>query len=238
MVPDPTYLIEKAGLETPLIGFYDAPDPEPFGPIRSPPQGKWACVFMYYKRWLKGKTLHLTKDNYGCGGVGSYLFDVQTRTRDEYIDFLYGTEGLKASSDLMGQWIDNRHPYHPEHPHLFIGPLNDNQYQYLKTVTFLVNPDQLSLFVTGAWFHQPSTEPPIVTAPFAAGCGLIGPLFTGLNRPQAMIGATDIAMRRFLPPDILAFTMTKPMYEQLCALDEKSFLNKPFWQRVRKARGH
>lgn len=55
--------------------------------------------------------------------------------------------------------------------------------------------------------------------------------------PQAIIGATDIAMRQHLPPDILAFTVTKPMFEQLCALDTRSFLHKPFWRNLRKARG-
>jgi hypothetical protein len=35
---------------------------------------------------------------------------------------------------------------------------------------------------------------------------------------------------------ILAFTVTKPMFEQLCALDERSFLFKPFLKNLRKAR--
>ncbi|MDH3358223.1 MAG: hypothetical protein OET81_09155 [Desulfobacteraceae bacterium] len=36
--------------------------------------------------------------------------------------------------------------------------------------------------------------------------------------------------------DYMAFTVTKPMYQQLCALDETSFLEKPFWQDLKKAR--
>jgi hypothetical protein len=63
------------------------------------------------------------------------------------------------------------------------------------------------------------------------------PLFQDFNIPQAIIGATDIAMRQYLPPNILALTVTKPMFKQLCALDEQSFLYKPFWKRLRKARG-
>jgi hypothetical protein len=55
--------------------------------------------------------------------------------------------------------------------------------------------------------------------------------------PQAAIGATDIAMRQHIPPDILAFTVTRPMFKQLCALDKRSFLYKPFLKRLRKARG-
>jgi hypothetical protein len=60
--------------------------------------------------------------------------------------------------------------------------------------------------------------------------------FEDLNLPQAIIGATDIAMRQWLPPDILGFSVTVPMFEQLCSLDEKSFLNKPFLKNLQKSR--
>lgn len=62
-------------------------------------------------------------------------------------------------------------------------------------------------------------------------------LFDDLTIPQAIIGATDIAMRKHLPPDVVAFSVTKHMFEQLCKLDESSFLYKPFWNNLRKARG-
>jgi hypothetical protein len=44
-------------------------------------------------------------------------------------------------------------------------------------------------------------------------------------------------MRQNLPPDILMFTVTRPMFARLCELDERSFLSKPFLDRLRKARG-
>ena len=64
-------------------------------------------------------------------------------------------------------------------------------------------------------------------------------LFSNFNPeiPKAIIGGTDIAMREHLPADILALTVNKPMYRQLCELDENSFLYKSFWKRLRKARG-
>ena len=45
--------------------------------------------------------------------------------------------------------------------------------------------------------------------------------FADLSIPQASIGTTDIAMRQHIPPDILGFTVTKSMFEQLCALDDR-----------------
>ena len=232
----PALLIEKAGLTLPVIGLYDAPDTAAFEPLVRPVQGRWACVYMFFKSWLKGETLHLTKENFGCGGAGTYLFDVSTRSRQEMIDFLYGTEGLKASAETMAEWIDRSPHYKPTHPNILIGPLKDDQYEHLKTVTFLVNPDQLSLFITAAYYHQGRPTPPRVTAPFSSGCGQLGPLFEDLEQPQAMVGATDIAMRKYLPPETIAFTVTRPMYELLCTLDDKSFLGKPFWHELQKAR--
>jgi hypothetical protein len=238
MQPDPTKLIEKIGINFPLIGFYDAPDVSFFRPLVSPKPGNKACVFMFYKNWQKGETLHITKDNFGCGGAGSYLFSVDVRTREELINFLVDGEGLKASHELMARWVEKRRTYRPEHPNILIGPLKDAQYEYLKSITFLVNPDQLSALMIGANYNSVPGDLPPVIAPFGSGCSLILPPFDDPGIPQAVIGATDIAMRQFLPPDVLAFTVTKPMFKQLCELDEKSFLYKPFWKNLMKARKH
>lgn len=236
MQPDPAALIEKAGLTLPLIGTYDAPDPAPFAPLVEPAAGKWACVFMYYKRWLKGETLHLAADNFGCGGAGYWLHGIQTRSRDEFIKFLAEEEGL-STPDRMAQWLDYKKPSKPQYPHILIGPLKAEQYPYLKSVTFLLTPDQLSLFVYGANYHSvPGDQEPIV-ARFGSGCSQLYSQFDRLDIAQAAIAGTDVAMRRFLPENLLVLSVTKKMFERLCRLDEKTFLFKPFWQELRKARG-
>ena len=234
---NPEYLLETAGVAYPVIGLYDTPDPAIFEPLVRPAPGKRACMFMFFNSWREGKSLHLTPDNHGCGGLGTYLFGIHSRDRRSYIDFLYGQEGLKASGELMGDWIDHMSPYQAEHEHIVIGPLREEAYKQLKTVTFFINPDQLSLFVTGThYFHSPA-DAPLVTAPFASGCGLIAAAIDDLEQPKAVIGATDIAMRKYLPPEVLAFTVTRAMYEELCTIGEDSFLNKPFWQGVLEKRG-
>ena len=90
----------------------------------------------------------------------------------------------------------------------------------------------------GTQYHSAPGDPKPVLAPFGSGCSQLAALFENLDFPQAIIGATDIAMRQYLPPDILALTVTKPMFKQLCELDENSFLYKTFWKSLRKARGH
>ncbi len=232
--PNPGRLKKRLDIKLPLIGFYDAPDPALFKPLIEPKSSD--CIFCYYKNWIKGETLHLTKDRYGCGGAGHSLWGIQTRPRKAFIEFLVDDEGLKASHALMEKWIDARQPYRAEHPHLFIGPLREEAWPYAKTVTFLVNPDHLSALAIGAQYHSAPEDPPPVIAPFGSGCSQLIP-FKNLDIPQASIGSTDIAMRQHIPPDILTFVVTRPMFRQLCALDERSFLYKPFLQRLRLARG-
>lgn len=237
MQPDASKLLEKAGIITPMIGIYDAPEPGSFKPLVTPRTGPHTCAFAYYNQWLKGQTLHLTEEHYGCGGCGRVMFGQMTRSRDEFIRFLVDDEGLKVSHELMEQWLDSHETYKRQHAHILIGPLRADQYEYLKTVTFWVNPDQLGLLMLGAQYYRAPTDPPPVLAPFGSGCMELLPLFENLDIPQAIIGATDIAMRQFLPADLMAFTVTRPMFELLCQLDEKSFLYKPFWKNLRKARG-
>lgn len=237
--PDPSALIAALDLQIPLLGFYDAPVPEAFAPLAEPKLGKGRgpCVFHFYRRWLKGKTLHLTAGNFGCGGCGRAFFGVQMRERDDFIDFLWKDEGLRASRELMAGWVDNAPTYEPRHGHVFVGPLKPELFEYLRTVTFWADPDQLSVLQHGAYHHHAWGEPDPVTVPFGSGCSELVVHFRDLDEPQAAIGGTDVAMRGDLPANVLAFTVTVPMFAQLCALGDDSFLGKGFLTRLRKARG-
>src|SRR5512138_130573 len=231
--PDPARLIERLQIGLPLIGFYDAPDPALFGPLVEPEPGQ--CVFCSFRDWLDGTTLHLTRERYGCGGAASSLFGLQTRPREEFIKFLADDEGLKASHALMEKWLKVRRTYRAGNGHIFIGPLRESAWPFAKTVTFLVDPDQLSALAIGAQYRTAPDDPPPVIAPFGSGCSLLVP-FEDLEAARASIGSTDIAMRQHIPPDIMAFVATRGMFRDLCALDERSFLYKPFLERLKKAR--
>ncbi len=226
--------MERLDIGLPLIGFYDAPDPALFEPLVEPDPGQ--CVFCLFEDWLEGKTLHMTRERYGCGGAAGSLWGEQTRPRREFVKFLADDEGLKASHALMEKWLDVRRPYRAGNSHLFIGPLREAAWPYAKTVTFFVNPDQLSALAIGAQYRSAPGDPPPVIAPFGSGCSQLVP-FEDLSAAQASIGSTDLAMRRHIPAAVMNFTVTRSMFEQLCELDERSFLYKPFLERLRLARG-
>jgi hypothetical protein len=237
-VPNPDKLLKTLELTFPLIGIYDAPEPTGFEPLVSQGHDQHICLFKFYHHWQEGHTLHLTRETAGCGGSAHWFFGKETRTREEFVKFLAITEGLKDTPELIDRWLDHEKPYKNEYPHLLIGPLKTDKIQYLKTVTFFVTPDQLSALCIGAhYYHSPDDILPPIISPMGSGCMQMLPLLKDLDFPQALIGSMDIVMRHFLPPEIIAFTVTLPMFKQLCQLDEHSFLHKPFLRNLKTSRG-
>ncbi|MFH1676429.1 MAG: DUF169 domain-containing protein [bacterium] len=233
-LPDPTILLKRTDITEPLIGFYNAPEAEAFAPLIIPEKGE--CVFDYFDRILAGETLHLSKEHYGCPGAGRSICGVETFSTEGLVKFLVETEGLKASKELMEGWVEKRKPYKGKFPNVLIGPYRPELWEYLVTITFTVNPDQLSALTTGAQYNASPDDPEPTIVRFGSGCSLLVP-FENFEIAQAAIGATDMAMRSHLKADRLLYTVTKPMFERLCKLDEKSFLFKRFRAELRKSRG-
>jgi hypothetical protein len=233
----PDLLAERIHLNTSVIALYDAPANTAFESVVETNPGIRKCLFAFYEDWMAGKTLKLSAGNYGCGGCGHWLFDLQTRDRQGFVKFLTEDEGLKDSYDLMNQWLDFNHPYKPENEAIFVGPYIGEFYELMKSTTFFVNPDQLSVLMLAAnYFAAPGDVTP-VKAPFGSGCMEMLPLFDTFEAPQAILGSTDLAMREHLPANIMAFTVNKPMFENFCRISEDSFLTKPFLKRLKNARG-
>ena len=120
-----------------------------------------------------------------------HLFGIDERSRDSIVEFLCDEEGLRASHELMNEWLDSMKSYKPAHDHLLIGPLHPAQYDYLRTVTFYVNADQLAVLCMGATYYSRPDDIPPMLAPFGSGCMQIITLFDDFHAPQAIIGATD-----------------------------------------------
>jgi len=235
MQPDPSVILTRLSITEPLIGFYDAPDPAPFAPLVTP--GGRQCVFASVKKWREGKTLHLTREKHGCGG--SHLFGIDTMSRDKMVEFLCGEEGLRATPELMNLWLDSAKSYRPRHEHLLIGPVRPEQYEYLRTVTFYVNADQLAVLCMGATYYSRPEDLEPVLSRFGSGCMQLTTVFDDLEAPQAVIGSTDHSVRKYLEPWMIAFTVTRPMFELLCrwAADPRSSLHTEFTDSLIRARG-
>lgn len=227
-----TLLEKRLELKYPIMGLYDTPNTIPYGDFKKVN----TCMFSYFRTITNGNYIQLSKEKFGCPGAGKWLFNIETKTKKQFIDFLIEREGLKSSPEVVSLWFDSVQPYNPKNNYLFYGPLQPKEYEYLKTITFYVNPDQLSILTIGAQFDTKPNDPEPVIAPFGSGCLQLISLFKDLNIPQGIIGATDIAMRKSIPKDIIAFTVTKPMFEKLLSISDDSYLNKSFIKRLNSIR--
>jgi len=230
-------ILKILNLKYKITAIYDTPETSSFQPIVHPIANKKSCIFAYFNQWNSGKYLCLTSENYACKGCGNWWFDKQSRTLEEFTNFLTETEGLKNSFKKMEDWILQNNPYQPEHNYLIIGPYIHELKKYAKTITFWVNADQLSVLNLAAYYFNEVHSPPPVMVPFGSGCMQALTLFESFNEPRAIVGSTDIAMRQYLPAEIFGFTVTLPMFDLFMQLDEKSFLSKPFLNTLIKARG-
>jgi hypothetical protein len=238
-------LKEKLRLETPLIAVYDAAPDEAFEPTVTA-RGR-ACCFAYYKQWLQGKTLVIEKDKSnsfgdpqsGCPGA-QRAFGLTDQYPPWMAHFLTDGEGapmgegLKATPQLAREYIERARPPALSGDTVLLGPLKLERWNAVRSVSFFVDPDRLAAVMTLSAFW--SSDPDFVTAPFSSGCGLLWRDLDQQNRERAMIGCTDIAMRRYIPPEILCLTVRPGHFEKMVGFPEGAFLNREWWNALMEAR--
>ncbi len=238
-------LIKALRLETPLIAVYDGADPAAFEPLVE--SAGHACCFSYYKRWLEGKTLSIEREEAlkgapcrGCPG-GQRAMGLVKEYPSHMAHFLTDGEGapmgegLKASPDLAQDFLDRSRAPEVTGDRVLIGPLRLEAWETVKTVTFLVDPDRLSAVMTLATYW--TSDPDTVHAPFSSGCGLLRREPESYGEGHAVIGCTDLAMRKYLPPALLCLTVLPGHFETMLTYPDSAFLNKEWWNELMKARG-
>jgi hypothetical protein len=225
---------QAAGIDTVPIGVYDVPDSVSISSV-IPLQ---RCIFDHFLEFQSGTSLVLNQASKGCPGCGHWMLGKgRFPSKQTMITFLTDKEGVRENSLLTEAWVDAHPTFPPKNGNILVGPVRDDLSEFLQTVTFFIRPDALSVLIYAANYHAHPEDPEPVLAPFGSGCGLIFSMFPDRSIAQAMIGGTDIAMRRHLPADILTFTVTVPMLDRLLSLDDgHSFLNKPFLNTLKQAR--
>ena len=125
--------------------------------------------------------------------------------------------------------------------YVVIKPLDlaDPQKDAIKSVTFFVDPDQLSALVILANHTDPQREN--VCVPWAAGCQVIGIFaYREMERehPRALIGLTDISarntVRASLGTNLMSFTAPWPLFLEMESNVDSSFLHRQTWRELRE----
>ncbi|MDM7916302.1 MAG: DUF169 domain-containing protein [Candidatus Eisenbacteria bacterium] len=217
-------------LTTPILAVYDTEPDDGFAPCIEV-KGH-ACCFAYYDRWIAGETAVIRKGSFGCPGAQRAL-GLQKSYPDTMAHFLTDGvgappgEGLRASAEIAQAFLDRAVPPAVRGETVLLGPLRPEKWDAVRTVTFLVDPDRLGALMTLAGYWSPDTR--LVSAPFSSGCGHLWRevFYDGEDHP--VIGATDIAMRKYLPPEILTFTVSPARFRQMLGAPDDCFLYKDWW---------
>ncbi|MFA7692165.1 MAG: DUF169 domain-containing protein [Candidatus Hydrogenedentales bacterium] len=104
----------------------------------------------------------------------------------------------------------------------------------VKSVTLVVNPDQLSALVVMANHEHPEREN--VGIPYGAGCQVIGIFMyreAEKEHPRALVGLTDLSARknleRLIGKDKMTFSMTPKMFQWMEENVDTSFFKRHTW---------
>jgi hypothetical protein len=229
-------------LSTPIIALYDTDPSDEFAPMVE--AGGRSCCFAYYKRWLNGETLVIKRageddfmnPKYGCPGLQKHFgFD---KTYPPWMaNFLTDGkngapmgEGLKASPALAQEFLDNIKFPEPRGEYMLMGPLMLSQWDKVKTVTFFADPDRFSALMTLSAFW--SSDPEEVAAPFSSGCGMMWEVFNSFESDRAVIGCTDIAMRKYIPPEVMCLSVSPERFERMVDFPDNVFLMRSWWNNL------
>jgi hypothetical protein len=155
-------------------------------------------------------------------------------------DFLLGERYLKTA-ETTRRFLDALPMRDIPAPYVVVEPLSlaEPAKDDIKSVTFFVDPDQLSALVILANYTDPEQEN--VTLPWAAGCQQIGIFaYSELQRehPRAVVGLTDIsarhAVRASLGKNVMSFTAPWPVFQKMEDNVEDSFLQRETWHTLRE----
>jgi len=215
-----------------LVAVFDSHADERFDPLVRA-RGS-ACCFAFYKRWLRGETVAFERDGGdflsptgGCPGAHRHLG--LAATPPSLAGFL-AHEGLKASVELAQRCVDRFTSPEPAAGAVLVGPLRLEQWEAIRSVSFVVDPDRLSALMTLATYWDDDPDP--IRAPFSSGCGMLwGELESGA-RTRPVIGCTDVAMRRHLPSDLLCLTVTPAHFEKMLTFPDGCFLDRAWWNEL------
>ncbi|MBE0467146.1 MAG: DUF169 domain-containing protein [Candidatus Desulforudis sp.] len=235
-------------------------DEKPEGAVQFK-EGRWGCVAALFAGAAKGKTAVFDEKTFGCLGGGTGLgFGNQYVHFPGGIEYFISTGNPDLAGAPEGEAVVRRRPElaegeryvkSPEEARKFVESLPVTRvpttYVVFKPldqvtpeerpalVSFLATPDQLSALVVLAHYDRGGER--VVFAPFGAGCHTVGiiPLAEArADKPRAVIGLTDVTVRRLVDKDLLSFTVPYEMFLQMDANVAGSFLEKEPWDKIRR----
>jgi len=226
-------------LTAPIIALYDCQPSAAFDPIVEARDHD--CCYAYFGHWMAGETLVVRKGGPGCPG-GHRALGLERATPPFMAHFLTdgvgapSGEGLRATPAIAQLLIDQAKPVENASGHVLLGPLRPEQWDAVRSVTFLIDPDRVAGLGTLAGYWSSNKD--IVVAPFGSACSsLLRALGEYEDGDPAVLGGLDVAMRKYLPERLVTLTVSPARFAKMLTFPEDSFVFKPWWTELMRLRG-
>ncbi|MGA2080539.1 MAG: DUF169 domain-containing protein [Holophaga sp.] len=154
-------------------------------------------------------------------------------------DFLHG-EKYQQSPEVTARFVEALPIREVPAKYVVVKPLSlvDPHRETPQSVTFFVDPDQLSALVVLANYGDPKGES--VAIPWAAACQVMGILAyreAERERPRGLVGMTDLSARKnvraALGPHVMSFTVPWSLFRRMESDAGDSFLQRETWKTLR-----
>ncbi len=151
-------------------------------------------------------------------------------------DFLNGECYLK-NPEAAKCFVENMPIQDIPAKYVVLKPLveTDLETEDVRSITLLVDPDQLSALVVLANHEHPEREN--VAIPFGAGCQIIGVFMykeVESSTPRGLVGLTDLSarknVRRVLGRDVMSLSVTPAMFREMEKNVDGSFFTRQTWK--------
>jgi uncharacterized protein (DUF169 family) len=161
---------------------------------------------------------------------------------EAYDNFVFGERYLKTPQRVH-QFIENLPITDIPAEYVIFKPLADvdPDQEAPRVIVFFADPDQLSAMTVLANYDRQDNHNVII--PYAAGCQTIGiyPYREAqAERPRAVVGLTDLSarvyIRKQLTDNLMTFAVPLSMFKEMERNVAGSFLERPTWQGLLKAK--
>ena len=197
-----------------------------------PANKPWTCMFSFMNVIADGRPVCFSAQNTGCDGAACYLgFKTPSKTAGR---FLAEKEGFKKDADLGQSFYDNIEAHAPESEFVVWETVESAGDQpEIEVVNLWVDALSLAGLVTLANYDRPDNDN--VKIPFASGCQSIWTIpykEKHAEAPVGIVGCMDPAVRRYLPPDVVSFSVTARRFVEMTDNLSGSFLEQHGWLKL------
>ena len=220
--------LRELGRHVPLslsaTALYFAADP-PEGAIVPRPDA-WTCMYALMNKVQKGRPASFSAAAPGCAGAICY-FGFKNLPILPAAVYLSGKERLKKNAGLAAAFYNEVQPVPAGAANLVFQRLDSVPDETeIEVVNLWVDATSLSKLHALANYDRATNDN--VLMPFSSGCQSVWTLpYKEKNKelPRAVVGSLDPTVRRFLPPEVVSFSVVAERFLEMCANIRGSFID-------------